>query len=103
MQAVIQTGGKQVMVAEGDVIFVELLRAAKGADVRFEDVRLLTDGASVKVGKPTVGGAAVTATVLDEVKGPKTRAVFFRKRKDSMTTKGHRQRYHKVKITGIQG
>ena len=104
MQAVIHTGGKQVRVAAGDVIHVELLKDAKeGQNTTFDDVRLLVGDAGVKVGTPKVAGASVTAKVLAEVKGPKTRAVFFRKRKDSMTTKGHRQRYHRVQIVSING
>ena len=104
MQAVIHTGGKQVRVAAGDVINVELLADAKeGQETTFDDVRLVIGDAGVKVGAPKVAGASVTAQVLGEVKGPKTRTVFFRKRKDSMTTKGHRQRYHKVRIVSING
>ncbi|MCC8190106.1 MAG: 50S ribosomal protein L21 [Planctomycetes bacterium] len=102
-QAVIRTGGKQVIVAPGDVIEVELLSAEAGQDVTFTDVLMIVDGAGSRIGAPQVEGAAVSAKVLQEVKGEKTRAVFFRRRKDSMTTKGHRQRYHRVEITGITG
>ncbi|MCC8116548.1 MAG: 50S ribosomal protein L21 [Planctomycetes bacterium] len=101
-QAVIRTGGKQVIVSTGDVIDVELLASAEeGLDVTFDDVLMIVDGENSTVGTPKVEGATVTAKVLKEVKGEKTRAVFFRRRKDSMTTKGHRQRYHQVEITGI--
>ncbi|MCC8165754.1 MAG: 50S ribosomal protein L21 [Planctomycetes bacterium] len=101
-QAVIRTGGKQVIVSTGDVIDVELLASAEeGLDVTFDDVLMIVDGENSTIGTPKVEGATVTAKVLKEVKGEKTRAVFFRRRKDSMTTKGHRQRYHQVEITGI--
>ena len=100
-QAVIRTGGKQVIVSQGDVIEVELLSAEEGQDVKFDDVLMIVDGANSTIGAPKVEGASVSAKVLGEVKGEKTRAVFFRRRKDSMTTKGHRQRYHQVEITGI--
>ena len=100
-QAVIRTGGKQVIVAPGDVIEVELLSAEEGQEYVFDDVLMLVDGGSSAIGAPNVEGAKVTAKVLKEVKGEKTRTVFFRRRKDSMTTKGHRQRYHRVEITGI--
>lgn len=100
MQAVIQTGGKQYTVTEGDEIFVELLDSEVGSDISFEDVRLIT-GEETKIGTPNVEGASVKGTVLELVKGPKTRCVFFRRRKDSRTAKGHRQKYLKVKITGI--
>ncbi|MCD8139565.1 MAG: 50S ribosomal protein L21 [Planctomycetaceae bacterium] len=102
-QAVIRTGGKQVIVAQGDVIEVELLSAEAGQDVTFDEVLMIVNGESSSIGTPKVEGATVTAKVLQEVKGEKTRAVFFRRRKDSMTTKGHRQRYHQVEITGING
>ena len=101
-QAVIRTGGKQVIVSQGDIIEVELLSAEEGQEVTFDDVLMIVDGASSNVGAPKVAGATVSAKVLKEVKGEKTRAVFFRRRKDSMTTKGHRQRYHQVEITGIK-
>ncbi len=100
MQAVIQTGGKQYTVAEGDEIFVELLNTEVGGEVSFDDVRLIT-GDETKIGTPNVEGASVSGKVLEMVKGPKTRCVFFRRRKDSKTVKGHRQKYLKVKITGI--
>ncbi len=102
-QAVIRTGGKQVIVSQGDVIEVELLSAEAGQDVTFDDVLMIVNGDSSAVGAPKVAGATVSAKVLKEVKGEKTRTVFFRRRKDSMTTKGHRQRYHQVEITGING
>ena len=102
-QAVIRTGGKQVIVAEGDIIEVELLSAEAGQEVAFDDVLMIVNGENSVIGAPRVEGASVSAKVLQEVKGEKTRAVFFRRRKDSMTTKGHRQRYHQVEITGIKG
>ena len=100
-QAVIRTGGKQVIVSQGDVIEVELLQAEAGQEVKFDDVLMIVNGDSSVIGAPKVEGASVSAKVLKETKGEKTRAVFFRRRKDSMTTKGHRQQYHQVEITGI--
>ncbi len=103
-QAVLRTGGKQVIVSQGDVIEIELLNQAEpGQEVNLDDVLMIVNGGSSVIGAPKVAGASVTAKVLKEVKGEKTRAVFFRRRKDSMTTKGHRQRYHQVEITGIKG
>ncbi len=102
-QAVVRTGGKQVIVSQGDVIEVELLSAEPGQEYVFEDVLMIVDGENSTIGAPKVEGAKVTAKVLKETKGEKTRTVFFRRRKDSMTTKGHRQQYHQVEITGIAG
>lgn len=100
MQAVIATGGKQYRVNEGDEICVELLGAEVGTQISFDNVLLIT-GEQTKIGTPNIAGASVKATVLDEIRGPKTRCVFYRRRKDSKTAKGHRQNYHKVRITAI--
>ena len=102
MQAVIRTGGKQAIVSEGDILEVELLDAKPGGEVVFDDVLMLVDGGNSRVGAPKVDGASVAAKVLKAVKGDKLRTVFFRRRKDSMTTKGHRQNYHRVEITEIK-
>lgn len=103
MNAVIKTGGKQLTVAQGDKVLVELLGSDVGSEIRFEDVLMISGESGVKVGTPKVDGAAVVGKVLEEVKGPKLRAVKFRRRKDSQTVKGHRQKYHRVEITGIEG
>ncbi|MDR1535415.1 MAG: 50S ribosomal protein L21 [Planctomycetota bacterium] len=101
-RAVIRTGGKQALVAEGDVFEVELLEAEPGGEVRFDDVLMLVDGADSRIGAPGLEGVSVSAKVLEQTRGKKVRTVFFRRRKDSMSTKGHRQNYHRVKITGIK-
>jgi len=102
MQAIIQTGSHQFKVAQGDTIEVELLGIEKGGEVRFDDVRLLMGKGEPQIGTPRVAGAVVVGQVLDVVKGPKLRNVKFRRRKDSKVTKGHRQKYHKVRITAIE-
>ncbi|MDR3210316.1 MAG: 50S ribosomal protein L21 [Planctomycetota bacterium] len=99
-QAVIRTGGKQVLVSEGDVIDIELLAGQKdGDEVTFPEVLMLVDGNNSRIGAPLLTDVTVKAKILKEVKGEKTKAIFFRHRKDSMTTKGHRQHYHRVSIT----
>ncbi len=102
-QAVIRTGGKQVVVSQGDVIEVELLSGKPGDSVTLDEVLMIVNGGSSTVGTPKVAGASVSAKILRETKGEKTRAVFFRRRKDSMSTKGHRQNYHQIEITAING
>ena len=102
MEAIIQTGSHQYKVSQGDKILVELLSVEAGSEVRFDDVRLVTGQGEPKIGTPRVPGAVVVGKVLGEVKGVKTRCVKFRRRKDSKTTKGHRQKYHRVEITGIE-
>lgn len=101
MFAVIKTGGKQYRVAADDVIVVEKLNAEAGASVTFDDVLLVSAGDTVKVGAPTVAGAKVTATVVDQRKGDKVK-VFKKKRRNTYRRKrGHRQHESVVKITAI--
>ncbi|MCC7320458.1 MAG: 50S ribosomal protein L21 [Rubellimicrobium sp.] len=98
MFAVIRTGGKQYRVNAGDVLRVEKLRAEAGETVQFNDVLVLGD----KVGAPTVAGAAVQATVIDQIKGEKTINFVRRRRKhSSKRTKGHRQQLTLVRVTDI--
>ena len=101
MFAVIHTGGKQYRVSEGSVLRVEKLAAEAGATVEFDQVLLVGAGVDLKVGKPFVGGARVTATVQSHGKGDKVSIVKFRRRKHYLRQKGHRQAYTEVKVTGI--
>jgi large subunit ribosomal protein L21 len=105
MYAVIQSGGKQYRVAPGDVIDVELLGDhAEGGSLRFDQV-LMVSGAAGKEG-PQLGkaleGAAVTASLVGEVKGPKIRVFKKKKRSTYRRTNGHRQHMHRVRIDEIQ-
>ena len=98
MYAIIATGGKQYKVAEGDIIRVEKLGVEKDASVSFDQVLAVNNG-ELKVGNPTIAGASVTATVLEE---GKNRKVNKYKRKTGYHKKnGHRQAYMKVKIDKI--
>jgi large subunit ribosomal protein L21 len=100
MYAVIETGGKQYKVQPGQVIEVELLEVSEGT-VTFDRVLLCSDGEEVKVGAPVVEQARVTGEVLAEVKSRKTIAFKKRRRKDSQTTRGHRQNLARVRIDEI--
>ncbi|MEA4897436.1 50S ribosomal protein L21 [Bacillota bacterium Meth-B3] len=102
MYAVIQTGGKQYRVQQGDVIYVEKLNEQEGANVEFE-VLLLGGENSVKVGQPTVNGAKVTGKVLGQVKGAKVVVYKFKAKKNVRKKQGHRQPYTKVEIASITG
>lgn len=99
--AVIRTGGKQYRVTQGDTLEVEKLDVEPGATTSFDDVLLVADGDTVKVGKPVLAGASVSAEVVDQVKGDKVIAFKFKRRKGYHRTVGHRQKLTKVKITGI--
>ena len=99
MFAVIKTGGKQYKVAEGDVLYVEKL-VHEGDEVVFDNVLLVVNG-SVKVGKPAVSGAKVTAKVLEDGKAEKKMVFKYKSKTRQHKKKGHRQPYTKVQILKI--
>ena len=103
MFAVINTGGKQYRVSEGTVVRIEKLAVDAGSTVEFAEVVLLANGENVKVGKPFLTGAQVTALVQSHGQGDKVSVVKFRRRKHYLRQKTHRQKYTEVKITGIVG
>lgn len=98
MYAIIETGGKQFCVEEGDILDVELLDVEK--EVKF-DVLFFQNGSEQKIGFPHVPKHVVYAEVLEEVKGPKTIAFKYKRRKNYRRTVGHRQKYSRIKITKI--
>ena len=99
--AVIETGGKQYRVAEGDVIYVEKLNAADGETVTFDKVLAVVDEGVNVFGAPTVDGASVTGTVVKTGKGKKIRVYKMKPKKNYRRTQGHRQPYTKVQIGTI--
>jgi large subunit ribosomal protein L21 len=101
MYAVIQTGGKQYRVSEGEKIRVEKLNADEGASVELDKVLMVGEGGDVTVGKPYVEGGRVMATVESHGRAKKVEIVKFRRRKHHMKRQGHRQWYTELKITGI--
>jgi large subunit ribosomal protein L21 len=103
MYAVIKTGGKQYRVAANDVVTIERLEGEAGAAIEFAEVLMVGSGDSVKVGKPTVAGAKVTAELVEQARGPKLIAFKKRRRKNSRRKKGHRQDLTVVRIKDIIG
>ena len=103
MYAVIQTGGKQYRVREGDTLRVEKLKADEGAQVDFDQVLMVGEGDAVTVGAPTVDGAKVSATVLGHGRDDKIDVIKFKRRKHYMRRQGHRQHFTEVKVTSIAG
>jgi large subunit ribosomal protein L21 len=101
--AVIQTGGKQYKVAEGDVISIEKLPEdqKKGKKITFDKVLLKDDGKTTHVGNPYLEGAKVTGELEEEGKGKKITIVRFKAKSRYTRKKGHRQPYSKVKITAV--
>ncbi len=103
MYAIIKTGGKQYRVESGAQLRVEALLADVGAAVSFDQVLLVGEGDSVKVGAPFVAGAAVKATVVSHGRGEKVHIFKMRRRKHFQKSQGHRQSYTEVRIDDIQG
>ena len=101
MYAVVQTGGKQYRVSEGDTIKVEKLGAEEGASVELDKVLLVSDGDNVKVGAPYVDGGKVTAIVKSHGRSKKVMIVKFKRRKHHLKRQGHRQWYTELQVTGI--
>jgi large subunit ribosomal protein L21 len=102
MYAVIQSGGKQYRVAPGDVIDVELLgEPGDGGSVRFDQVLMVSGDDGPRLGQ-ALAGAAVTASLVGEVKGPKIRVFKTKRRMQYRRTTGHRQHMHRVRIDEIQ-
>ncbi len=102
MYAVIETGGKQYRVQEGDVITVEKLNVEAGDVVTFDKVLVLGEGKDVKVGTPYLD-AAVTATAVENGKGKKVIIFKYKAKKDYRKKQGHRQPYTMVKIESLTG
>ena len=100
MYAIVKIGGHQYKVAEQDVLFVDR-QNVEGNSLTFEDVLLVKDNDGVKVGTPTVEGAAVSATLLDEVKADKVLVFKKKRRKGYQKLNGHRQLMSQIKIEGI--
>lgn len=102
MYAVIEDGGKQYKVSEGDMLLIERRDLADGVnDLTLDRVMMLGEGNDARVGTPWVEGATVSATVVDEIKTPKVTGVKFRRRKGLMKMFGHRQQMLKVHIDKI--
>ncbi|GAB1264121.1 50S ribosomal protein L21 [Aurantivibrio infirmus] len=102
MYAVIEAGGKQHRVIEGETLKLEkIIGVEPGDKVDFDSVLLIANEGDVKIGAPTVAGAKVTAEVVSIGRHDKVKIIKFRRRKHHMKRQGHRQWYTEVKITGI--
>lgn len=101
MFAVFESGGKQHRVIEGEVVRLERLSGAPGESVVFDRVLMVGDGEDVAVGTPLVQGGTVAGEVVEQGRGRKIRVIKFKRRKNYMRTKGHRQAYTDVRITAI--
>ncbi|MGI9213795.1 MAG: 50S ribosomal protein L21 [Methylococcaceae bacterium] len=101
MYAVIQTGGKQYRVKEGDILKIETLPVEEGQELEFDKVLMVQSDDQIMVGRPFLESGKVTAVVKSHGRHPKIRIIKFRRRKHYMRRTGHRQNYIEVQITGI--
>jgi large subunit ribosomal protein L21 len=102
MYAVIQTGGKQYRVAEGETLRVEKLTATPGDKLSFSPLLFADDGGNVQVGKPEVSGVKVEAEVINQGKGDKIVVYKYKRRKSYRRKTGHRQPFTALKIVSIK-
>ncbi|MBD3233678.1 MAG: 50S ribosomal protein L21 [candidate division Zixibacteria bacterium] len=101
MYAVIESSGRQFKVSEGDVIRVPLIEADPGSNVDLDRVLLISEQDDVKVGKPYIDGASVSAEVLRAGKDKKVTVFKFKRRVKYRVKRGHRQPFTELKISGI--
>ena len=101
MYAIIETGGKQYKVENGDVIFIEKLDVEADAEVTFDKVIAIGAEDGIKVGAPYMDGASVSAKVLKNGKGKKIVVATYKPKKNEKRKMGHRQPYTKVEISAI--
>jgi large subunit ribosomal protein L21 len=102
MYAIIETGGKQYKVQEGDVLYIEKLSASEGDTVSFDRVLMVSGDKGLTIGSPLVSGAAVSAKVEKHGKGEKIIVYKYKAKKNYRRKQGHRQPYTKVVIDKIQ-
>lgn len=101
MYAIIETGGKQYKVQEGDTLSVEKLSAPEGETVQFDKVLLVANGDDIKAGTPTVDGASVSAKVVEHGRGKKLTVFKYKPKKNYHRKLGHRQPFTKISIEKI--
>jgi large subunit ribosomal protein L21 len=99
--AVLKSGARQYRAEVGETILVDLLPAEVGQQLEMDKVLLIADGERVEVGRPTVEGAKVLATVVAQEKGPKIRIFKYHPRKRYRRRAGHRQRYTRLRVDKI--
>ena len=101
MYAIIKTGGTQYRVAQGDVIDVELLGSNPGDQIEFGEVLFANDGSKTQMGKPGIANFHVYGEVVGQVSGEKVTSLKYKASHNQCRKWGHRQKYTRVKITGI--
>ncbi|MDH5722547.1 MAG: 50S ribosomal protein L21 [Alphaproteobacteria bacterium] len=102
MFAVVKTGGKQYKVQKDDKILVEKLDGKEGDKVTLDEVLMIVDGKTAKVGEPMVKGAKVEAKVIAQTRGPKITIFKKKRRQNYRRKKGHRQDLTMIQVTDIK-
>lgn len=102
MYAIIQSGGKQYHVQEGDRIAVDRVNAETGSKIEFKDVLYFFDGKTPHAGAPTLGHCTVTGELVDHIKGEKIFGMKYKRRKQRFRTWGHRQNYSLIHVRSIR-
>ena len=101
MFAIIETGGKQYKVSEGDLLFVEKLGAEEGSTVTLDKVLAISDNSGFRTGNPYIEGVTVTANVVKNGRGKKLHILRYKPKKNQKRKLGHRQPYTKLQIVSI--
>jgi large subunit ribosomal protein L21 len=101
LKAILETGGKQYTVSEGDIIYIEKRAEEAGETVTFNTVLAILSGSKSKFGKPVLEGASVTGTLVKSGKQKKIIVYKMHPKKNYRRKQGHRQAYSKVQITKI--
>ena len=101
MFSIVQQGGFQFKVSQGDKILIPLLSAEKDSEITLDKVLFIGDNDTVKIGTPVVAGAVVKAKVLDHEKGEKIHIMKNKRRNTYKRRTGHRQQYTRIEITSI--
>lgn len=104
MYAIFEDGGRQYKVSTGDKVYVDLRELAEGQEtIEFDHVLALGEGEDARIGQPLVEGAKVIARLEGQIKGPKVVGIKLRRRKNSRTKMGHRQKHLQVTVSDIVG
>ena len=102
MYAIVNTGGKQYKIQQGDVLRVEKIPGEVGSPVSFDKVLMFSDGENVNIGRPVLDNVAVKGHIVDQGKGKKIVVFKYKRRKRYRRKLGHRQQYTEIKIDSIE-
>jgi len=102
MYAIVNTGGKQYKIKQGDVLRIEKIPGEVGSPVSFDKVLMFSDGENVNIGRPVLDNVAVKGHIVDQGKGKKIIVFKYKRRKRYRRKLGHRQQYTEIKIDSIE-